>query len=607
MRVRFWGTRGSLPVPGPSTIRYGGNTSCVQVESDAGDLVVIDCGSGAQALGRALTADGRGPRDGTILFSHTHWDHIQGFPFFAPLFVEGGHWDVYGPRGLGESLRDALSGQMQYTYFPITLDALGAELRYHHLVEGSFRVGDIEIEARYLNHPVLTLGYRLHVDGATLVYACDHEPFRRSAADGEEALKGKDKDHADFAAGADLLIHDAQYTAAEYPHRIGWGHSPMEYAMRVAGEGGVHTLALSHHEPTRSDEELATLEAGLRERAKEHDYPGELIMATEGTVLELRGDAEKASSPDIRATGSQTPSDQAAGSALREDRSISGHRLIVALPPSRDAEIVKDVATSDGAEVRRRGPGLGDEARVAPGDPSLVIVSTDPEGLETARRIARLEEEWTEDATVVAVADEAGEDDAVDDWLIRPFSPEYAKTRIRGWLLGTPVRWVTAPATENEAERQASLDRLGVVDTESEERFDRITRLAAALLGVPVSLVTFIDDQRQWFKSAEGVDMRETSRDAALCAHTILGDEMMVVPDATVDDRFADNPMVTGPAHLRFYAGYPLRAPDGHRVGSLCVIDRRARDLSPRDRALLRDLAHLAEEELARTLENGVI
>jgi len=124
------------------------------------------------------------------------------------------------------------------------------------------------------------------------------------------------------------------------------------------------------------------------------------------------------------------------------------------------------------------------------------------------------------------------------------------------------------------------------------------------VLGVPVSLVTFIDEQRQWFKSAEGVDMRETTRDAALCAHTILGDGLLVVPDVTADDRFADNPLVTGPAHLRFYAGYPLRAPDGHRVGSLCVIDRRARDLSARDRKLLEDLARMAEEELARTLDS---
>lgn len=595
MRVRFWGTRGSLPVPGPSTIRFGGNTSCVQVESDAGTLVVIDCGSGAQALGRALTAEGGGSRSGTILFSHTHWDHIQGFPFFAPLFEEGGEWDVYGPRGLGESLRDALSGQMQYTYFPITLEALGAEIRYHHLVEGSFRVGDIEIQARYLNHPVLTLGYRLEVDGACVVYACDHEPFRKEAAGGEEALKGKDRAHAEFVAGADLLIHDAQYTAAEYPGRIGWGHSTMEYALRVAHQGEALRLAVSHHEPTRSDEELARLEEDLQERAVELGYSGSVMAAAEGSVIELRGGIADESSQGRRA---------ASDSALRDDRTISGHRLVVALPPSRDAEVVKEVAAADGVEVVRRAPELDQDALVALDQPSLVLVPAEAEGLDTARRIAELDVEWADATTVVAVADEAGEDDAIDDWLVRPFSPEYARTRIRGWLLRTPVRWTTAPATENEVERQASLDRLGIVDTASEERFDRITRLAAAVLGVPVSLVTFIDEQRQWFKSAEGVDMRETTRDAALCAHTILGDGMLVVPDATADDRFADNPLVTGPAHLRFYAGYPLRAPDGHRVGSLCVIDRRARDLSARDRKLLEDLARMAEEELARTLDS---
>lgn len=597
MRVRFWGTRGSLPIPGPTTLKYGGNTSCVQVESDDGTLVVLDCGTGAEGLGRLLTAEGAQPRRGALLFSHTHWDHIQGFPFFAPLFVPGWEWDVYGPRGLGESLRDALSGQMQYTYFPITLDALGAELRYHHLVEGTFRVGDIEIRAQYLNHPVLTLGYRIEVDGACLAYSCDHEPFRKSAGGGDEALRGRDRAHADFVAGADLLIHDAQYTAIEYADRIGWGHSPMEYALRVAHEGGVGRLAISHHDPTRSDEELAGLEERLGELARAMGFAGQVSVAAEGTVVELRAAAEAARLPQ---TGS---GNEAGDSALREDRSISGHRLVVALPPSRDAEILKEVATADGIEVVRRAPDLAEDALQALLDPSLVFVPRDEEGLETARRIMGLDADWSDEVTVVGVADEVGDDDVVDDWLVRPYSPEYARTRVRGWLLRTPVRWVTAPATQNEEERQASLQNLGIVDTEAEERFDRITRLAAALLGVPVSLVTFIDGQRQWFKSAHGVDMTETSRDAALCSHTILSEEMMVVPDATADDRFADNPMVTGPAHLRFYAGYPLRAPDGHRVGSLCVIDRRARDLSDRDRALLEDLAHMAEAELARALE----
>ena len=126
VQVQFWGTRGSLARPGRNTVRYGGDTSCVQVTSPKGSLVVIDCGTGAHDLGRSLLAEARGPLRGSILFSHTHWDHIQGFPFFGPLFVPGGHWDIYGPAGLSQSLRDTLAGQMEHIYFPVTLDELDA-------------------------------------------------------------------------------------------------------------------------------------------------------------------------------------------------------------------------------------------------------------------------------------------------------------------------------------------------------------------------------------------------------------------------------------------------------------------------------------------------
>jgi Beta-lactamase superfamily domain len=122
---------------------------------------------------------------GHILISHTHWDHIQGLPFFAPFFVPGNEWNIYGPKGLGQSLREALAGQMQYTYFPITLDQFGATIHYHDLVEGNLNIDDIKISTYYLNHPALTLGYRLEVDGAAVVYSCDHEPYSRTLASGQ--------------------------------------------------------------------------------------------------------------------------------------------------------------------------------------------------------------------------------------------------------------------------------------------------------------------------------------------------------------------------------------------------------------------------------------
>lgn len=614
MRVRFWGTRGSLAVPGPDTVRYGGNTSCVQIESNGGTLLVVDCGTGARGLGRALTADGSAPERGAVLISHTHWDHIQGFPFFAPLFAPGSEWDVYGPRGLGESLRDTLAGQMQYTYFPITLDALGAEIRYHSLVEGVFEVGDVRVRTRYLNHPVLTLAYRLEADGVSVVYACDHEPHEQEAADGSKPLRGEDRAHAGFLAGADLLIHDAQFTAEEYPDHRGWGHSPAEYVVRVAREAGVRRLALSHHAPGRSDDQIDAMVDRLRGRVGGDGHRLEILAAEEGLIIDLEGAAarepsgatprrstdaaQRVSSPAVSAVGPYPATDD---SALREDRSVEGHRIALALPPSREAQTIKEVARLDGIQVARIAPGTTGPVLAELPEPSLVIVPGEATGLTTASAVRELDAEWAAEATVVAVASSSGRHEAVDDWLLRPFTAEYARTRIRSWLLRIPARWARAPLPDDEVDRLGALRRLDILDSEAEERFDRITRLASAVLGAPVSLVSLVDEERQWFKSVQGWDHREASRDVSFCAHAILGDEAFVVSDTKTDDRFADNPLVTGPDRIRFYAGYPLAAPDGQHVGSLCVMDRRARELTQRELQLLADLAHLAEEELARS------
>lgn len=221
MKVCFWGTRGSIPKPGPKTLRYGGNTSCVEVRSATGTIVVIDCGSGAHDLGQSLMAEADGPVKGAMLISHTHWDHIQGFPFFAPLFVDGNQWDIYAPRSLNTSLQETLSGQMQYTYFPVSLDAMGAKLHYHDLVEGEFSIGDIRVKTHYLNHPALTLGYRLEVDGRVVVYICDNEPYCAETCFEGEQISSQEQAMLNFVRDADLVIHDAQYSAREYPDKVG--------------------------------------------------------------------------------------------------------------------------------------------------------------------------------------------------------------------------------------------------------------------------------------------------------------------------------------------------------------------------------------------------
>jgi phosphoribosyl 1,2-cyclic phosphodiesterase len=289
MRIRFWGTRGSLPKPGPDTLRFGGNTSCIEVRTDAGSLVIIDCGTGIHGLGQLLTARAGPPLRGNILISHTHWDHIQGLPFFAPLFSEGNEWDVYAPKGIGQSVQDTLGGQMQYAYFPVRLDQMGATIRYHELIEGEFEVGGVTVNTRYLNHTVPTLGFRLEADGAALVYASDHEPFQRDLASGVGHIGGKDREHCEFLRQAHLVIHDAQFTFEEYQDKIGWGHSTVEYAVAVCKEAGAARLALTHHDPLRSDRELARIIDDICSRQASSEPTLEIFGAAEGQELELSG------------------------------------------------------------------------------------------------------------------------------------------------------------------------------------------------------------------------------------------------------------------------------------------------------------------------------
>ena len=268
MHVRFWGTRGSLPKPGPDTLHFGGNTSCIEVQTAADTLVIIDCGSGLHGLGQTLVASGKPVLKGHILISHTHWDHIQGIPFFAPFFVPGNEWDIYAPKGLGQSLQDTLAGQMQYAYFPVQLDQMGAKIRYHELTEGDFRIAATSWSNEYLNHTAVTLGFRLQADGAALVYASDHEPFSRNLASGKGEILGQDRQHCEFLAGADLVIHDAQFTLNEYEGKIGWGHSTVEYAVAISKAAGVARLALTHHDPLRTDHALAEIVKSTRDHQR---------------------------------------------------------------------------------------------------------------------------------------------------------------------------------------------------------------------------------------------------------------------------------------------------------------------------------------------------
>jgi phosphoribosyl 1,2-cyclic phosphodiesterase/DNA-binding response OmpR family regulator len=596
MLVRFWGTRGSIAKPGPDTFRFGGNTSCVEVRSDAGTLLVIDCGTGAHGLGQALMRERPDGMEGSLLISHTHWDHIQGFPFFAPFFAPGHTWDVYGPSGLSGSLRSVLSGQMQHAYFPVTLEQFAATIRYHDLHEGTLRIGDVTITTHLLNHPALTLAYRLQADGATVVYCCDHEPHDPALASGLGPLSGQDLHHAAFIEGADLVIHDAQYTALEFPAKLGWGHSSVEYAVRLCEEAGVGRLVLTHHDPLRNDATIDLILAGVRADLAERGTPLEVLAASEGLALRT--------SPRDPEAAADTPRDDAGAGALRSEPGG---------PPALVWVTDGDLEAALGTALRLEGLPFhvaGSEADLTErlerdGASLLLLEQARPvrDGPGLVRRLREGGATAMDDIPVVmltAVEEQAHRDDPlVSEWLVLPVSESFLRARIRAWSLRTPCRWERARPPRDEDQRLRRLAELGLLDTEREERFDRLTRIAAAAFDVPIALISLIDADRQWFKSRHGLATDETSRDLAFCAHAVAQRTDLLVADTWLDERFADHPLVLGEPRIRFYAGAPLILEDGTCLGTLCLIDTRPRQLSGAELSLLHDLRDLVLLELS--------
>lgn len=595
MLVRFWGTRGSIATPGEGTIRYGGNTSCVEIVSDAGDIILIDAGTGAAALGRALIAQQRAQR-GHILITHTHWDHIQGLPFFAPLFTAGAEWRIYGPRALSQSLRDVLAGQMDYAYFPVTLNAFAANVQFHEVVEGGFSIGEVRVTTQYLNHPALTVGYRLEADGASVVYASDHEPHSPHAGEGRpDQAESGDLAHVEFLRDADLVIHDAQYTAGEYPGKIGWGHSTVEYAVDSALAAGVRQLALYHHDPARNDEEVDRLVEAARARVASAAGALSVTGAAEGEAIELRGAANANRFSAFVPSGLVKPAARAANEPV-----------LIAGVGEEDWRLLTAAATADGVSNLAQVSAAQLKQAAKSGRASVIVLGdageADPVALCAELRALQAREHC--DTPIIVIADQArvptdtGEAAGVTDWLTRPYSVQYARSRLRAWMMRSMLRWRKAALPSDEEARLAAVHRLGLLDTPEEERFDRHARIAAAALDAPIALVTLIDRDRQWYKSHYGFDFSETSRDVGFCSHAILESAPLVVNDTLRDDRFADNPVVLGEPHVRFYAGIPLHAADGARVGAFCIVDHKPRQLSPAQLRMLQDIARLVEEEL---------
>lgn len=417
MRIRFYGTRGSIATPGLATVKYGGNTSCVEVTTKSGTRILIDAGTGAAVLGRELQQQKAGT-SGCILISHTHWDHISGIPFFSPLFVPGNEWRIFGPRGLNQSVAQILAGQMQYTYFPINLEQVGSRIVYYDLVEGSFEFNDVVIAAKYLNHPALTLGYRLHADGVTLVYACDHEPYSPAAVDGSSPLVGEDRRHVAFVENADLLIHDAQYVAQEYEQKRGWGHSTWEYATAVAQAGNVRRLALMHHDPTRSDSAIDSLLASLK------PSPVKVFAAAEGLQFEIEAERQPLTGLD--------------SSALMFHGALKERTILLSLQQP-DLEKISEVARLDDFKVLTAAVSEVAAAAVRY-QPELIVLDDDSAAAAAAVRKLPY---YGEDVPILLVSrqlDQPHHESLFTDFIGYPYTPQYARTKLRTWMIRTTSR-----------------------------------------------------------------------------------------------------------------------------------------------------------------------
>lgn len=281
LSVHCWGTRGSIPSPGPTTAGYGGNTSCVEIQS--GDRrIILDAGTGIRNLGEKLNTD-RSITQATIFLTHFHWDHIQGFPFFAPAYNPEFDLTIIGPEQKGVPIESLLMSQMSSAYFPIPYEALSADLTFHHQNDGAWQDGGIQVTAMRMRHTSHTVGYRVEAPGSTVVFIPDNELLGGA----HPAEPGWMEKLLEFVSGADLLLHDAMFTEDEYRSREGWGHSTFGQALDLASRALVKEIRFFHHAPGRSDGELDEILATIRQGAAEDGLDLAIHAAAEGDRIHL--------------------------------------------------------------------------------------------------------------------------------------------------------------------------------------------------------------------------------------------------------------------------------------------------------------------------------
>ncbi len=295
MKVKFWGVRGSIASPGPKTVRYGGNTTCIEIRTDNNELIILDAGTGIFPLSQTLL--GELPVTANVLITHSHWDHIQGLPFFIPNFIPGNTLRLHGSFDpvSGKGIEQVMSVQLQYSYFPVREAEMKARIEYVTLAPNqSLQIGSATVTPCLLNHPVIDFGYRIECNGKSVFFTGDHEPPYNIYEPDDESydeyqvfVDEKNKSICDALQGVDVLIADCSYTDAEYPAKRGWGHGTFTSSIATARSVGAKILYCTHHEPTRSDDALETVFAEAMKANAEIAQGLDIRLAREGDVYEF--------------------------------------------------------------------------------------------------------------------------------------------------------------------------------------------------------------------------------------------------------------------------------------------------------------------------------